>query len=293
MKPLPSTRILTTPDGYQLTATLFPATPSLKGRMVVAGATGVPQGFYKRFATYAAAHGFETLTFDFRGIGLSRPSQLKGFRMDLFDWFELDLATAVETMVQPGIPLYVVGHSQAGHAFGLLPNHTQVSGFYVFGTGAGWHGYMPRLEAVKVLFMWHVLLPMLTWIKGYCPGKMVGLGEDLPLGAYRQWRDWCRFPHYFLDDPKLPTIKEKFAQVRTPITAANALDDLWALPPSRDAFVHAYCNAPLTLLDLDPSIIGGKIGHMGYFRQAAQPLWENVLNWFSNLPNLTVPTQRS
>lgn len=256
----------------------------------MAGATAVPQGFYRRFAQFAAARGFETLTFDYRGIGQSRPASLKAFRMDLLDWARLDLAAAVDAMAgaqgEGGaeLPLFLAGHSYGGHAFGLLPNHAKVAGCYVFGTGAGWHGYMPPGEQVRVLIMWKLVLPVLTWFKGYCPWKMLGLGEDLPADAYRQWRHWCRFPRYFFDDPAMRGIERDYERVRTPIVAANALDDLWAMPRSRDAFVQAYRNAPLVREDVDPQRVGGQLGHMGYFRQSAEPLWDGMLDWFSSLP---------
>ena len=86
---------LTASDGLVLGATLYPATRPRRARLIVAGATAVPQGFYRRFAEFAAAQGLETLTFDYRGIGQSRPPSLKDFRMSLLDWGQLDLAAAV------------------------------------------------------------------------------------------------------------------------------------------------------------------------------------------------------
>lgn len=276
-------------DGYLLGACRYPAQGSLRGRLVIAGATAVPQGFYQRFARFAAALGFDTLTFDYRGIGRSCPPSLKGFRMNLLDWARLDLAAAVDTMADESVPLYVVGHSYGGHAFGLLPNHHKVAGFYVFGTGAGWHGYMPLGERLRVLAMWNLVLPLLTWWKGYCPWKMLRMGEDLPEDAYRQWRHWCRFPRYFFDDPAMRGIEQEYAAVRTPIVAANALDDLWASPQSRDAFVQAYRNTSLQREDLDPGQAGGKVGHMGYFRLSAEPYWKDALDWFASLPPAALP----
>lgn len=267
-------------DGYPLGATRFPACGPLRGSLVVAGATGVPQGFYRRFAEHASGHGYEVLTFDYRGIGRSKPASLKGFEMEYLDWARLDLAAAIKQLDSGPAPLFMVGHSFGGHAFGLLPNHQRVAGAYIFGTGAGWHGWMPLCERLKVMAMWNLIFPGLTAWKGYSPWKMLGLGEDLPLGVYRQWRRWCQFPRYFFDDPQMPGISEPFAAVRTPIVAANALDDLWALPRSRDAFVQAYCNAPLQRRDIDPAPFG-HLGHMGYFRPAAQPLWDEALEWFA------------
>ncbi|PAU61296.1 alpha/beta hydrolase family protein [Pseudomonas indica] len=277
-------------DGYVLGACRYPARSPLRGRVVVAGATAVPQGFYQRFARFASAQGFEVLTFDYRGIGRSRPRSLRGFRMDLLDWARLDLAAAVDAMADPSVPLYVVGHSYGGHAFGLLPNHRKVAGFYVFGTGAGWHGYMPLGERLRVLAMWKLVLPVLTRWKGYCPWAMLRMGEDLPADAYRQWRHWCQFPRYFFDDPAMRGIEREYATVQTPIVAANALDDLWASPRSRDAFVEAYRNAPLQRKDLDPRQAGGTVGHMGYFRSPAEPYWRGMLEWFASLAP-TVPAR--
>lgn len=272
-----------TSDNYRLKGYKYLSEGDFKGRIIIAGATGVPQGFYRRFALFASERGFETITFDYRGIGESKPATLKGFRMNLLDWGKQDLAAVVESVSQDGVPLYIVGHSYGGHAFGLLPNHQKISGFYVYGTGAGWHGYMPLPEKLKVLTMWNVVLPILTWWKGYCAWRVLGMGEDLPRNVFSQWRHWCRFPHYFFDDPKMFGIEKLYEAVKTPIVAVNALDDLWALPQSRDAFVKFYANAPVTRIDLHPNALSGAVGHMGYFRKSAEPLWQTTLDWFAGL----------
>jgi predicted alpha/beta hydrolase len=271
---------LTTVDGFQVAATRYAPAVAARGHIVVAGATGVPQGFYRRFAEWAAAQGFGVMTLDYRGIGKSRPARLRGFRMDYRDWARQDLAAAVDAMHDPGLPLYLVGHSYGGHAFGLLPNHAKVDAAYTFATGAGWHGWMPFTERLKVQFMWRILGPVLVGIKGYLPWTWLRMGEDLPLDVYRQWKRWCSFPHYFFDDPEMDGIAEQFSRVHTPIMACNALDDLWAGPQSRDAFMQAYRNAPWHKTDVDPAHSGlGPIGHMGYFRSKCEPLWAQAIAW--------------
>ena len=276
----PETVRLVAEDGYPIMATLYPGSPVGTARLLVAGATGVPQAFYRRFAEHASAKGFTTMTLDYRGIGLSRPASLRGFRMDYRDWARLDLAAAVEMLYDKDQPLYMVGHSYGGHAFGLLPNHARVAAFYTFATGAGWHGWMPPRERARVWLMWNVVGPVLTTATGYLPWSRLGMGEDLPIDVYLQWKRWCRYPDYFFGDAAARDSLAGFAQVRTPIMAANALDDLWAPPRSRDAFMAGYCNAPLTTLDIDPQSAGlGPIGHMGYFKARAQPLWDAALHW--------------
>jgi predicted alpha/beta hydrolase len=205
--------------------------------------------------------------------------------MDYLDWADKDLAAGVDYLDQQDLPLYLVGHSFGGHAFGLLPNRDAIDAVYTFGTGAGWHGWMPKGERRKVQFMWNLVLPLIVAIKGYQAWNWLGLGEDLPKGVYRDWKHWCRFPRYFFDDPKMAWLNEHFAAVRTPIVGAVSLDDLWAGPESRDAFMSAFSGAAYQPRDIDPKALGLKpLGHMGYFRPYAEPLWRDALDWFASQP---------
>ncbi len=271
---------LTTADGYPIAAIRYPAKGATRGHLVMAGATGVPQGFYRRFAEFASSQGYAVMTLDYRGIGRSRPASLKGFRMDYLDWGRQDLAAAVDAMSTPHLPLYVVGHSYGGHAFGLLPNHHKVAALYTFATGAGWHGWMPLAERLRVLLMWRVVGPVIVRFKGYLAWNWLSMGEDLPVDVYHQWKHWCSFPRYFFQDPNMVHLKQGFDSVSSPIMACNALDDLWARPKSRDAFMAGYRNVQVQATDIDPGSAGmGPIGHMGYFKQNCLPLWQGALQW--------------
>jgi len=251
-----------------------------KARIVIASATGVPQGFYKHFASRANKQGFDVLTFDYRGIGQSAPATLKGFHVDYRDWATKDLATALAWANKGDVPLFVVGHSYGGHAVGLLEDQSMIEGAYVFGTGAGWSGWMPFLERIKVTIMWHVLAPALVRCKGFLAWSALGMGEDLPKGVYQQWKRWCSFPHYFFDDPKMQGVETTFAQYKKDLVAVNAIDDKWAQPASRDAFVKGYRNANVIKVDVVPCDHNlDKIDHMGYFRKQAEGLWLPVFKW--------------
>ncbi len=63
--------------------------------------------------------------------------------MSYLDWGQLDLSAAIDCIRKDDKPTFVVGHSYGGQALGLTHNHDQVTAMYCFGTGAGWHGYMP------------------------------------------------------------------------------------------------------------------------------------------------------
>jgi predicted alpha/beta hydrolase len=276
---LPGERVeLATADGHRIVAMRYRPI-ARKARLVVAGDIGVPQGFYRRFAQFAAREGYDTMTLDYRGIGLSAPPSLEGFRMDYFDWARYDLTAAISASYSRQVPLYVVGHAFGGHAFGLLPNHRLVTAFYTFGTGAGWHGWMSLATSLKVQFMWRVLGPLLSR-KGYLEWSLLGLGEDLPKDVYEKMKKWSANPRYFFDDPAVAHIVRRFARVRAPLMAANSIDDSLAPPVSRDAFIAGYANAQREVLDIDPARLGlSQIGHLGYFRPAAVRLWKSALAW--------------
>ncbi|MFM7972309.1 MAG: alpha/beta fold hydrolase, partial [Betaproteobacteria bacterium] len=108
----PSAVTLRATDGYALQALRYPARGPRVGHLLVAGATGVPQRHYRRFAEFAAERGLEVWTLDYRGIGLSKPPSLRGFKMDYGDWARLDLAALVERVgASSDLPVYLVGHS--------------------------------------------------------------------------------------------------------------------------------------------------------------------------------------
>lgn len=265
-------------DGYPLAASHFTAAGDQF--IVVGSATAVPRGFYRRFAQFAQARGINVVTIDYRGIGQSKHGSLKTLDIDFGVWSRHDLATAVDYAAQRG-RVWLVGHSLGGHAIGQLPNPNVLQAAYVCGAGAGWHGWMPRTERVRVWLLWNLIGPALTRWYGYTPLSKLGIGEDMPRHVFEDWKRWCRYPHYFFDDPDAKAITDKFAQVHIPIAAAASVDDVWSPPRSRDALFQGYPGAAVDLIDLTPSTLGvRKVGHMGYFRGAVgERLWPQILQW--------------
>ncbi|NNP71530.1 alpha/beta hydrolase [Acinetobacter defluvii] len=272
-------------DGYVLNGVIYsPTIVTIKAKIILASATGVPQGFYRRFSEYMTQYGYQVLTFDYRGVGASSPKNLKGFEMSYLDWGKLDLAGAIDYFADEQLPLFVVGHSYGGQALGLTHNHAKVTAMYCFGTGAGWHGYMPLKERLKVQVIWNIVFPPIVAATGYLPWSKFNMGADLPRGVYQQWRKWCKNPTYFFADPEQAALKDLYAQVKVPIYAVAALDDDWALPNSRHAFMQHYQNAEMHYIDIAANHLGLKqIGHMGYFRQGSEAIWDQLLHTFDQL----------
>jgi predicted alpha/beta hydrolase len=268
-------------DGYRLGAQFYPVASSRK-IVLIAPATAVPQGFYRRFALAMNARGYSALSVDYRGVGSSKPATLKGFHANYRLWGQTDLAAAFDYASQFG-DVYLAGHSFGGHGLGMIPQAKLLKAAWICGTGAGYSGYMSWFEPIKVQLLWNLLAPIGVALKGYAPMSWFGIGEDLPLGVYHDWKFWCAMPQYFFSDPALVNSDfiKRFHQLAIPIQFVNALDDKWALPKSRDAFVSGYQSAEIQRVDLKPSDYGTlKIGHMGYFRPAMAKLWEQAADFF-------------
>lgn len=274
-------------DGYELALTHFTPSSPARGVVVMAGATGVAQRFYRRFAEALTEHALEVVTIDYRGIGESRPRSLRGFDCHYPDWATRDLPVAVNFATSRG-PTVVVGHSFGGHAFGQLPDPNVTLGLYTVATGAAWSGYMPLGERIKVETMWNIIGPPVTTWCGYLPGRAWG-GEDMPLGIYADWKRWSAMPHYFFDDAKV-AMQAMFDRVRVPVRGVTASDDVWAPPRSMKAFLSHYRNAPLTLETQTPAELGVKtIGHMGHFKKHVLPTFVPRVVGFVN-ERLSSPT---
>jgi predicted alpha/beta hydrolase len=85
-------------DGFHLAADLFLPRGTPRAAALVAPAMGVPRAFYAPFGSHLAESGIAALTVDYRGIGGSRNGTLRGFRAELHDWAEQDLAGALDAI---------------------------------------------------------------------------------------------------------------------------------------------------------------------------------------------------
>src|SRR5437588_12786038 len=87
-------------DGFELAATLYEPGTGAGGTggttVLISSATAVKRGYYDAYARHLAGEGFTVVTYDYRGIGGSRPARLAGFRARLRDWGQLDLAGVLD-----------------------------------------------------------------------------------------------------------------------------------------------------------------------------------------------------
>lgn len=268
-------------DGFALAATRYhPATDRPAATVVINAATAVPQGFYRAFATFFAEQGYAVITYDYRGIGASRPASLRGFVAQARDWALLDMAGVVDWARAAGLAsrLVMIGHSYGGQTPGLLPNGDQVDAMVTLSAQSGYWRLQGGGQKIAVALHMHLTFPLLANLLGYVPMSRLGAGEDLPKGVALEWAAWCRRRGYLRDDPTLPV--ERYRAFRAPVLAYSFADDAWGTRRSVDAMMSAYPR--LTRRHITPAEVGLRaIGHFGFFRPAAAALWPAVVAWLN------------
>ena len=95
----PEARRIEVDRGAAIELRLFaPAAGAAVGAVLIGGAMGVRQSFYRPFAQWLADQGYVVATFDYRGVGDSRGPSLRGFEADLFAWAR-DTDAAIDALV--------------------------------------------------------------------------------------------------------------------------------------------------------------------------------------------------
>ena len=89
--------------------------------VIIASATGVVKEFYGHFANYLYENGVSVVTFDYGGIGKSKPISLREFRTSARHWATNDLESVILHVKEeyPDYPLVLLGHSLGGQLTGL------------------------------------------------------------------------------------------------------------------------------------------------------------------------------
>lgn len=271
-------------DGFKLAATLYePQGNGAWGHetlVVISSATAVPRTYYDGFARFLAGRGFAVLTYDYRGIGESRPRSLRGFEARMHQWGEEDLAGVIDwacRRVQPA-RLLSVGHSVGGQLVGLAENNERIGALLTVASQSGYWGHWPSPERWRVALYWHLVFPVVSRAFGYMPGWM-GIKEDLPGGVAREWAAWGRRPQFLLDGHE--ERRAGFERFARPIFAYSFEDDGFAPRAAAVALLHFYRNSRVVHRHIVPHTAGlPPVGHFGFFRDRFRDtLWEEAAGW--------------
>ena len=273
--------VLTTRDNYPLVMHVFRPKSSSNKLLIINSATGVKQQMYFSFAKFCAENGYTVITYDYRGIGLSKPNKMKGFTANMRIWGAVDFESVTEWAMNSyrGYDKFCLGHSVGALILGM---NTQSSIFKknIFIATQKAHvsnlNWKVRLSACLGFGM---AQPLLTHLFNYFPAQYLGLGESLPSGCAFDWRALIlnkESTNYLLKHTV--NVAQNLNQ---PTLFLYAQDDQWVTMKGMTTLLNdTYPNLKTSFRELKiTESPQRKIGHINFFRSYNQSLWEIPLHW--------------
>jgi predicted alpha/beta hydrolase len=266
--------VLTSSGSAPLAVTAYDAACT-KQAVLLASATGVPQGYYRAFAQWLNAQGVSAYSFDYRGIARSRPSRLRGFEADFSHW-AADIDTVLGHVLHRHEKVSLVGHSIGGFLAPLAQQatHASLCSLVLVGAQTAYWRDWPLPWRWPMAALWHGLMPAVTYGIGYFPGRRLRLGEDLPRGVALQWalRPWV--------DPFAHERAALYARALPPVHMVAASDDRFATASAQARVRTQLLNTEVMQHTVSPESLGRKaLGHFGLFRHDAAAAWPLLLKY--------------
>lgn len=275
------------PDGYELGAVYYAAAAGEAPRnaVVLHGGAGIPAQRYRRFARFLAGSGVPVLTYDYRGIGLSRPASLRGFQSVIEDWAEYDCSAAIGWLrgELPQAEITGIAHSVSALLFGGAHNAGEQARLVLVGAHTGYYGDYRPLYRLPMAALWHGLMPVLTHLVGYFPARRLGLGEDIPAGVALRWaarRSSDLRPAGAREgEARTRRLLDRCASLRRPAIVIRFSDDAYATEAGMRRLLAYYPGlSPQFVLHTPEEAGTRRIGHFGFFGRAAGPaLWPQLV----------------
>ncbi|SHL55721.1 alpha/beta hydrolase family protein [Roseibium suaedae] len=265
----------------QLAGLIYRPLGASRGLILLNGATGVPQSFYRHFAAWAAReHGFMVLTYDYRGFGQSGSGSLRGNPATMADWGVLDQAAAFDFAeeIEPSLPLWIVGHSLGGLMLDFQRNSPRLERVITVGAGMAHLADHPLSYLPLVLAFWYGPGPLSVLALRYLPGRHLGVGEDLPAGVYWQWRKWCTTRGFYQKDLGTILPMPRQEELNADVKLVTMSDDKMVPPVAVWRYADRLKARSVSRSLLTATDFGlGRIGHIEVFSRSRSAVWPSVL----------------
>lgn len=273
---------LTASDDVSIVAHLFSPEKSNRKLLLINSATGVKQQIYFSFAKFFSEKGFTVITYDYRGIGLSKPENMRGFYASMRIWGSEDFK-AVTDYIQKNFTdyqKYCLGHSVGALILGMNKDAEMFEEFFFVGTQNAFVGHLKFKTKIEAYLGFGIAQPLTTALLGYFPGNWFGLGESLPKNCAYDWRTLIlnrKSTNGLLD--KIDDYSKNLAQK---VFVIRAEDDAWLTEKGVKSLLNdTYPNLkPTYRLVKTSESEKGEIGHVNFFRSYNKKLWNIILNEF-------------
>jgi predicted alpha/beta hydrolase len=249
-----------------------------KAAVVLHGATGVPRDFYAPFARWLAEdRGLACLIYAYRGTEDTSPEAMRRSKVAMIDWGLHDQSAALSWLREhvPEAPLRVIGHSLGGFMTMMHADAGAVTRLTAVCSGPAYWRRAPAATRPRTFAFWHLLGPMGIALRGYLPGKALGLGQNMPAGVFRDWKRWCTNRDLHMPDwgGALPRPTQPPFAGR--LTLVGVSDDEMIPPPVARDLARFYPDASgHEYREITPGAAGlRRVGHIGPFAPRAKAIW--------------------
>lgn len=269
-------------SGHRLEGALFAPPDAPTAAVVLHPATGVPQSYYAKFARWlSTAERAAVLTYDYRDFGRSGNGDMRASRASMSDWGIHDQSAALDWLSQryPTTPIWVLGHSLGAQYVAWHRGAHRIERIIAVASGPAHFLRHPLRFLPQVVLFWFLAGPPLTRIMGYLPGKLIGLGADLPARVYWQWRRWCLSSGFNRKDWGVAIPHPDLNAVTARLTLVAISDDVFIPPATVRRLAEFYPKAKSRFIEIDPKSIGQRhIGHLKLFSERCSDAWPIILS---------------
>jgi len=262
-------RELVARDGARwLLTVIAPARP--RAALLWVPALGVAARSYRRFAQALAGEGVAVGLHEWRGIGSSSVRASRncdwGYAPLLLD--DLPRSRQALREMLPQAPLLLGGHSLGGQfaalSTALAPDAVQGLVLIAAGLPHPPHFPQPMRIALPLAF---ALLPLITALAGFLPGRQMGFAGRESRAVIRDWVRTGRHGNYRL--PELPEdIERRLLALRLPVFAMHFAHDLMGPERALHALLDklgAACKAEIH--GLDTAQLGVHANHFAWMQR--------------------------
>jgi len=183
----------------------------------------------------------------------------------------------------PQAVLGLVAHSIAGAMIGAVPNAASIRRVVFFAPHTAYWGEYHPLWRLPMFLAWHVLMPVVTPIAGYFPGRALRLGEDLPKPFALEWAGRLRrnIDASRAARRRWDSLLEQYGDATADALAISVTDDGFAPPSAAHGVLALYPGMKVTHRIVSPGDLGLRhLGHMAFLRKRAGPhFWQEAAAW--------------
>ena len=267
-------------NGAKICLHLFKPENDRKKLLLINSATGVRQQIYFSFAAYFRRNGFTVITYDYEGIGLSKPAYQKKCKASMKSWGSQDFRLVTDFIVEnfPSHQKYCLGHSVGALIVGMNESSKIFEKLIFVATQNAYIGNLKWKTKIEAFLGFGFAQPFFKELMGYFPANWFGLGESLPKNCAYDWRTLILNKK---STNKLLNKTSDFSRdLDQNVFVLYAEDDVWLTEKGVKSLLNdTYPNLKPKFRILKSSESEkGKIGHVNYFRSYHENLWNIVIN---------------